>query len=51
MPGKWIKLADIDQVDDLPPFGGNDTLKDTTVESRDGNFTGFRLPSSSGFTY
>lgn len=51
VPGKWIKLADIDQVDDLPPFGGNNAANEATVESHDGRYTGFRLPSSSGFIY
>jgi len=51
VPGKWIKLADVDSVDDLPPFGSNGVAKETTVESQDGHFSGFRLPSSSGFIY
>ena len=42
--GSWRKLADIDRVTD-----GTDEA--TAVNSRDGRFTGFTLPSSSGFVY
>ena len=51
IPGNWIKLADIDQVDDLPPFGTNSEQRDTTLTSIDGRFCGFVLPGSSGFIY
>jgi hypothetical protein len=42
--GTWRKLADIDQVTD----GSDDA---TALDSRDGRFTRFTLPSSSGFVY
>jgi 1,4-alpha-glucan branching enzyme len=51
IPGKWIKLADIDQVNDIPPLGSNSASDPTTVYTVDGNFSGFDLPSSSGFIY
>ena len=38
--GTWEKLADIDRVGEGPP-----------LESRDGRFAAFVLPSSSGFVY
>jgi len=51
LPGRWVKLADIDNVNDIPPFGSNGVDNPTTLESMDGNFSGFTLPSSSGFVY
>jgi hypothetical protein len=50
-PGIWVKLADIDTVDDVPPVGGNGASAATALHSRDGRFTPFVLPSSSGFVY
>lgn len=50
-PGSWVKLADIDNVEDLPPFGSNSPEKATTMFSNDGKFGGFVLPGSSGFIY
>lgn len=49
-PGKWVKLADIDQVNDIPPFGSNTVHEPTTIETS-GYFENFTLPSSSGFIY
>lgn len=51
LPGRWVKLADIDRVDDLPPVGGNSAHDPTALESVDGRFAPFTLPSSSGFVY
>jgi hypothetical protein len=51
IPGKWVKLADIDQVNDIPPLGNNSANSPTTVDTADGHFAGFDLPSSSGFIY
>jgi 1,4-alpha-glucan branching enzyme len=51
IPGKWVKLADIDQVNDIPPLGNNSANSPTTVDTMDGHFAGFDLPSSSGFIY
>ena len=50
-PGVWVKLADIDRVNDLPPDGTNDPGDPTALHSTDGRFAGFTLPSSSGFIY
>jgi len=50
-PGVWVKLADIDRVNDLPPDGTNDLGDPTALHSTDGRFAGFTLPSSSGFIY
>lgn len=51
MAGKWVKLADIDNVNDIPPFGINSETDATAVVTQDGNFSGFNMPSSSGFIY
>ncbi|GIK41585.1 MAG: hypothetical protein BroJett011_54180 [Chloroflexota bacterium] len=50
-PGLWVKLADIDQVNDIPPNGTNSSQDPTAIRTNDGNFGGFTLPSSSGFIY
>ncbi|MHC1726680.1 MAG: alpha-amylase family glycosyl hydrolase [Syntrophobacteraceae bacterium] len=51
IPGKWVKLADIDYVNDIPPEGTNSGSDSTALHSGDGWFGNFRLPSSSGFIY
>lgn len=51
IPGQWVKLADIDQVNDLPPAGMNSTADASCLQTQDGQFAGFVLPSSSGFIY
>ena len=51
LPGVWVKLADIDRVNDVPPGGTNGLHDPTTLRSADGRFSGFVLPSSSGFIY
>jgi hypothetical protein len=51
LSGAWVKLADIEQVNDIPPNGTNSAQTDTVVRTNDGNFGGFTLPSSSGFIY
>lgn len=50
LSGYWVKLADIDRVNDLPPEGNN-SLADPTAIKTTGHFGGFVLPSSSGFIY
>jgi 1,4-alpha-glucan branching enzyme len=50
LPGYWVKLADIDRVNDLPPAGENSIDLPTTIKTT-GHFGGFTLPSSSGFIY
>lgn len=49
-PGKWVKLADIDRVNDIPPFGTNTVGEQATIETS-GYLENFTLPSSSGFVY
>jgi hypothetical protein len=51
LPGRWVKLADIDRVNDIPPQGTNSADDPTALTSADGRFTSFTLPSSSGFLY
>jgi 1,4-alpha-glucan branching enzyme len=51
IPGIWIKLADIDVVNDVGPDGTNSAAHPTALQTRDGRFVGFVLPSSSGFIY
>jgi 1,4-alpha-glucan branching enzyme len=51
IPGVWVKLADIDFVNDIPPEGTNGAGHPTALRTNDGNFGGFVLPSSSGFVY
>jgi 1,4-alpha-glucan branching enzyme len=50
-PGVWVKLADIDSVNDIPPEGGNGLPSSTALHTNDGRFGGFVMPSSSGFIY
>ncbi len=49
--GVWVKLADIDRVNDIPPEGTNSAADATALRSNDGRFAQFVLPSSSGFVY
>ena len=49
--GIWVKLADIDRIDDVPPAGSNSRHDATVLHSNDGRYGGFALPSSSGFIY
>jgi len=51
IPGKWVKLADQDDVNDIAPLGNNSEYDPTAIETRDGRFNGFNLPGSSGFIY
>lgn len=51
LPGRWVKLADIDNVDDIPPVGTNSAATGTALVSVDGRYSRFVLPSSSGFIY
>lgn len=48
--GKWVKLADIDRVNDIAPVGTNSVQDPATIDTL-GSFKGFTLPSSSGFVY
>jgi 1,4-alpha-glucan branching enzyme len=51
IPGVWVKLADIDFVNDIAPEGTNGAAHPSALHTNDGNFGGFVLPSSSGFIY
>ena len=51
IPGHWVKLADIDRVNDIPGEGTNSASDPTALHTGDGWFAGFELPSSSGFIY
>ena len=51
MPGVWVKLGDVDTVNDVAPDGTNGATASTALRTLDGNFGGFTLPSSSGFIY
>jgi hypothetical protein len=51
MPGAWVKLADMDQVNDIPPNGNNSASDPSAIHTGDGTFRGFVLPSSSGYVY
>jgi 1,4-alpha-glucan branching enzyme len=50
LSGKWVKLADIDHVNDVPPFGNNSRDDSQTIDTK-GFLANFVLPSSSGFIY
>lgn len=50
LAGKWVKLADIDRVNDFPPFGNNSREESSTIDTN-GFLNNFILPSSSGFIY
>jgi 1,4-alpha-glucan branching enzyme len=51
-PGRWIKLGDIEQINDLPPAGNKDPLdSDSIVVSDDMPEQHFVLPPYSGFIY
>jgi 1,4-alpha-glucan branching enzyme len=50
LPGKWLKLADIDRINE-PFINGADCPDDSSVIRTDGYFPDFVLPSSSGFVY
>ena len=51
MPGVWVKLADIETVNDIAPAGTNSAASPTAIQTNDGRFVSFDLPSSSGFIY
>ena len=48
IPGVWVKLADIDFVNDIPPEGTNGAGHPTALRTNDGNFGGFVLPIAFG---
>lgn len=51
LPGTWVKLADLDRANDIPPEGNNSADDSTALQTNDGRFANFILPASSGFLY
>lgn len=51
LAGAWVKLADLDNVNDIAPEGTNSTHDSSVLRSNDGHFFNFSLPGSSGFIY
>jgi 1,4-alpha-glucan branching enzyme len=51
MAGSWVKLADLDRIEDIPPVGTNSAADPAALHSTDGRFSAFDLPGSSGFLY
>jgi 1,4-alpha-glucan branching enzyme len=49
--GVWLKLADIETVNDIAPVSSNSVASPTAIRTEDGRFVSFDLPSSSGFIY
>ena len=49
--GKWVKLADNDNANDIAPIGTNSENDITTIQTQDGNYSGYILPSYSCFIY
>ncbi len=50
-PGRWVKLADIDNINDLPPAGNKNPEDLDSIITDDGKFDNFVLPPYSGFIY
>jgi 1,4-alpha-glucan branching enzyme len=51
LPGRWVKLADVDTANDIPPGGTNSADDPTALVTEDGRFGGFDIPGSNGFMY
>ena len=51
LPGVWVRLADINEVNDIAPEGSNSAQDETAIRTSDGRFDNFILPDSSGFIY
>jgi pullulanase/glycogen debranching enzyme len=51
LPGRWVKLADVETANDIPPHGTNSADDPTALRSQDGRFLSYDLPSSSGAVY
>lgn len=50
-PGRWVKLADIENVNDLAPVGNKDPQDPDSIITNDGFMDNFVLPPYSGFIY
>ena len=51
LAGTWLKLADVENANDIQPDGTNSSDDPSAFRSADGRFGGFELPGSSGFLY
>jgi 1,4-alpha-glucan branching enzyme len=51
LPGKWVRLASIDSVNDIAPDGTNHADDATALYTEDGRVEGFVLQDSSGYVY
>jgi 1,4-alpha-glucan branching enzyme len=49
--GRWVKLADLDNVNDIAPDGTNSADDPTALHSADGRFSTYDIPCSSGSLY
>lgn len=49
--GIWVRLASIDEVNDIPPHGTNSADDSLAICVENGVFPNFVLPDSSGFIY
>lgn len=49
--GRWVKLADIEQVNDLPPVGTKNAHDPDSIVLEEHKLSDFVLPSYSGFIY
>jgi 1,4-alpha-glucan branching enzyme len=50
-PGRWVKLADMDNVNDLPPMGSKNPGDPDSIIIKNGAQQDFVLPPYSGFIY
>ncbi len=50
-PGNWVKLGDINDINDLPPAGNKNPGDSDSLLTENGKFKGFVLPPYSGFVY
>ncbi len=51
LPGTWVRLANIDFVNDIAPEGTNSAADEMAIRTGDGWFQNFVVPDSSGFIY
>ncbi len=51
LPGRWVRLASIEAVNDIVPDGTNHAHDETAIATEDGRVIGFIVPDSSGFIY
>lgn len=49
--GHWVKLGDIDNINDLPPAGSKNPQDPDSIYTENGPFHNFILPPYSGFIY